>query len=117
MLLTVISVGSILLSAILALVSMYTFDRIVKFEYEHFPEEWKRDGSPYSGIFWIPEGKEPRMDQSAGGRLAIRFILHTPFWIANSPMMQVLRYFRVIFGIFLTSLIMGIIVFFVNTFF
>lgn len=106
MVLTLISVGAIILASISGFVGMTRFDAIVRFEYEYFREEWKRDGCP-SGYFWMPEAQHFRVNAS-GSRLAMRLLRHAPSWIAGTGVEPTLRSFRRVSLVFLVSLMLGL---------
>lgn len=62
---------------------MWLFDRLVRWEYEHCPDQWERDGSP-NGYFW--RARECRFWSSdiAKHRLGLAWQFHTPPWAADS---------------------------------
>jgi len=109
---TVISVGAIIVALPLAFMGMWYFDKIVKYEHDHFHEEWQQDGAP-SGYFWIAEGQPPRVN-TAGGQLATRIIYKTPSWIGNTQIESTLRSYRRIFWFFLASLVLALVALVIN---
>jgi hypothetical protein len=63
---------------------MWLFDCLVRWEHEHYREQWERDGKP-DGYFWRAEDCAARSwsSDSAKKRLGFVWLFRTPSWIAE----------------------------------
>src|SRR5687768_664893 len=78
--------------------AMSALDKLVKYEYENFPEQWEQDGQP-RGMFWKSQGKEASLLHqfflSNPTIAAFRFLFKTPQWVKdNSEPTAYIRQFR-----------------------
>ena len=109
MILTLIAVGILLASFALIGASMVLFDRVLKHEHRHHPEQWEADGKP-TGYFWIPEGTPLRMNPS-GGRVATAWLIRkAPQWTeSDAAASRLLHSFRTIGRWAIASLILALL--------
>ena len=81
------------------------FDRINKYEYQNFPEQWKKDGCPY-GFFWGAKECSFWPGTKARNRLLFKWLIRTPEWAAgDSGAFFFFRRFRMYFFVCTAALI------------
>ena len=66
------------------LVTLWTFDRLLKLEYETYYAEWVQDGRP-DGIFSHFSGSSWFKGSFARNWLSFRWLFVTPEWMKSSP--------------------------------
>jgi hypothetical protein len=68
--------------------AMVAFDKLVKFECENLPEQWKKDWQP-RGMFWKSQEKKMNLLNRfllSNPAIAIfRFTFTTPEWVKENP--------------------------------
>ena len=64
--------------------AMWTFDLLVRWQYEHVREQWERDGKPH-GIFWSAAECVGCRSEVAKQRIFFLWNFKRPDWIAQSP--------------------------------
>ena len=75
-------------SVILA-IAFWTFDRLVKLEYQEYRNAWERDGKP-SGMTWWPRESPWPQGAAVRGVLFFSWLFTTPDWIKQSSKGQAL---------------------------
>jgi hypothetical protein len=63
--------------------AFFTFDRLVKAEYENYRDEWVADGSP-KGFFWRAPECTWLGSSFAMQRLSFAWLFKTPTWATQS---------------------------------
>jgi hypothetical protein len=65
------------------LISFWTFDQLVKLEYQEHHDVWMRDGKP-SGFLWRPQESKGFKSSLARSKLSSCWPLMTPDWTKQS---------------------------------
>jgi hypothetical protein len=100
----------------------FTFDQLIRLEYNSYKAQWENDGRP-RGIFWFPPEYWRKQNASWFGRwksqyknewafqkVALFWVFSTPQWIKDDEKAKnLIRRLRILFLIWNGSLLLGFV--------
>ena len=77
--------------------SFFTFDKLVKLEYEEFHQQWVEDGEP-AGMYWRPaQSRSSSRSGNTTQRIMIAWFLKAPQWVeSNTDASRLFKKYRIL---------------------